>query len=160
VPVAWRAERPGRVARRTSRSRGTGELRLLSVRIVVRLLRAVWVLTLLSTAACSSPERRDTPDAAPVPASCAGPERVPTFGDLQRGILPICLGCHSAKVTGDARHGAPDGVNFDTYEELAKAAEIASYLVRNRLMPAPDGQGPTEEQRRELYDWTACGKLR
>ena len=138
---------------------------------MVRLLHAALVLTLLCPAACSSSGRRpdapDTPDATSasdataVPApSCTAPERVPTYADLERGILPICLGCHSAQVTGDARHGAPEGETFDTYEELAPAAEIASYLVRNRVMPAPDGQGPTEEQRRELSDWAACGKPR
>ena len=120
------------------------------------------MLTLLFFAACSSEDggqRRGDPDAGPDDATdCASLERVPTYADLQVGILPICLQCHSAQVTGDARTGAPEGLDFDTYEQLASAAEIASYLVRARVMPFPDGEGPTEEQRQEFYDWAACGK--
>jgi uncharacterized membrane protein len=124
-------------------------------------LRAAGVLAVLSFMACSSGDgRAGRPDAAVVDGRCASLERVPTFAALQAGILPICLGCHSEQVTGDARNGAPELVNFDTYEQFANAAEMASYLVKNRLMPYPSGEGPTEEQRTELYDWAECGKPR
>jgi uncharacterized membrane protein len=129
---------------------------------VVRPVYAALSQTLLVLAACSSNDRQSAPDAsAPPVASCSAPERVPTFADLERGILLICRECHSASVTGDARHGAPEGLNFDTYEQFANAGETASYLVRYGIMPKPDaGKVPTEEQRQELYDWAACGKPR
>jgi uncharacterized membrane protein len=88
---------------------------------------------------------------------CPSPESVPTFRDLEQGILPICRRCHSEQVVGEARNRAPEVMNFDTYEQVANAAEIASYMVRSRIMP-PNGQAPTEEQRQELYQWTDCGK--
>jgi uncharacterized membrane protein len=120
-------------------------------------LRAVLVLSLVAFAACSTSDGEPRGGDEPAEVDCSSLESVPTFGDLQRGILPTCLRCHSAQVTGARRNDAPEGVNFDTYEELATAAEIASYMVESRLMPSPDGEGPTEAQRRELYEWTACG---
>jgi hypothetical protein len=88
---------------------------------------------------------------------CATLNRVPTFQDLQQGILPICRHCHSAKVSGDARNGAPPDVNFDTYDEFKVYADTASFLVRQHAMPFPKGEGPTDAQRSDLYAWAACG---
>jgi uncharacterized membrane protein len=109
--------------------------------------------------ACSGTDRSQ--DSSPTfPAfngDCSTVASVPTFEDLQMGILPICLGCHSARVTGAARHGAPDGLNFDTYEEFESVADTASYLVSQHEMPAPSGDGPTDSERNQLYAWAACG---
>lgn len=141
--------------------RGRREPCLLPVEVVLRSSHAALALALLSLAACSSGNEQDKPDASPAPtASCPAPDRVPTFADLERGILPICRECHSANVTGDARHNAPVGIDFDTYEQFSSVAETAAYLVLWGIMPAPDGEGPTEEQRQQLYDWAACGKPR
>jgi uncharacterized membrane protein len=116
----------------------------------------------LSSAACSNGKagapHSSMPDAG-APWDCATIQPVPTFEDLQQGILQICVRCHSAQVSGDARNGAPDFVNFDTYEEAKAVADTASFLVKNRAMPFPDGEGPTEPQRRQLYAWAACGTL-
>jgi len=128
---------------------------------VVHSVRVALVLALHLLAACSSNDPQDEPDSSPPPANtCPPPAEVPTFSDLESGILPICRECHSASVTGDARQGAPPGIDFDTYEQFANAGESAAYLVRYRIMPFPNGDGPTEEQRKELYDWVACGKPR
>jgi uncharacterized membrane protein len=130
------------------------------LRAAYRILAA---LLALSSAACSdgaSGAPRSAQDAgAPLVSKrdCSTLEPVPTFEDLQRGILQICHRCHSAQVSGAARNGAPDGVNFDTYEEFKVFADTASFLVEKRVMPFPDGGGPTEAQRRELYAWAACG---
>jgi uncharacterized membrane protein len=126
---------------------------------------------------------------------CADTRPVPTFSDLQKGILRVCIQCHSAKLVrpvedagdprdaasardggdasvareagtafvvdagdaGDPRHGAPPGVNFDTYEDFLLFADTASFLVKQHAMPYPDGEGVTEEERRELYAWVECG---
>jgi uncharacterized membrane protein len=124
------------------------------------------LLAFVSFAACSSddPAGTDHPaaqgDASAPDSGCPSPESVPTFGDLERGILTICRRCHSEQVVGEARNGAPEIINFDTYEQVASAAEVASYMVQARIMPFPDGEGPTEEQRQALYQWTDCGKPR
>jgi uncharacterized membrane protein len=123
--------------------------------------RVALVLAFHLLTACSSSDARDKPDAAPPPAtSCTAPEQAPTFADLEQGILLVCRQCHSAAVTGDARHSAPPGMDFDTYEQFASAGETAEYFVRYGMMPPADVQGPTEEQRQQLYDWVLCGKPR
>jgi uncharacterized membrane protein len=162
---------------------------------------ALWTLPVifaLSAPACSDEKR-----AAPITEhdasvtqheaqwDCADTRPVPTFQDLQQGILKVCTHCHSvrngpAKVpslngadAGDAgglrdgaalgdaatpqdasdpRHGAPPGVNFDTYDDFVQFGDTAAFLVKQHAMPYPDGTGVTEEQRQELYAWVACGK--
>jgi uncharacterized membrane protein len=129
-------------------------------KFVVRSSTLAFVLALLSVTACSS-DAQEKPASTPAPAtSCTAPEQAPTFADLERGILVVCRECHSAAVTGDARHGAPPGMDFDTHEQFANAGDTAAYVVRYRIMPYPDGEGVTEEQRQALYDWVACGKPR
>jgi uncharacterized membrane protein len=124
-------------------------------------LRSSFVVLALSFTACSSSDQQHKPDSSPSPvATCTSPDRAPTFADLESGILTICRECHSASVSGDARHGAPPGMDFDTYDQLASAGETAAYLVRYRIMPFPNGEGPTEEQRQQLYEWVACGMPR
>ncbi|HEX4341487.1 MAG TPA: hypothetical protein VH062_36510 [Polyangiaceae bacterium] len=91
---------------------------------------------------------------------CTTVKTVPTFTDLQQGIIPICLGCHSVNVVGDARRMAPEGLNFDTYEQFSAVSDEAVTLVKAHQMPAPDGVGPTDSERNQLYAWAACGKLR
>lgn len=114
---------------------------------------------LLALAACSSSDEQGKPDSSPAPsATCPSPENPPTYADLEQGILTICRECHSASVTGAARHNAPPGINFDTYEEFANGGDSAAYVVRYGVMPPQDVAGPTEEQKQELYDWVLCGK--
>jgi uncharacterized membrane protein len=111
--------------------------------------------------ACSGTDGSDTDE--PFPAfngDCATVKAVPTFAELQQGLLPICLGCHSAQLVGDARHNAPAGLNFETYELFSAVSDNAVFLVRALLMPPPAGAGPTESQRNQLYAWAACGKPR
>ena len=125
------------------------------------LRHSIVFLTFVSLASCSTddPAGAGQADASAPDGGCPSPESVPTFGDLEQGILPICRRCHSEQVVGAARNGAPEPINFDTYEQVANAAEIASYMVRSRIMP-PNGQEPTEEQRQALYQWTECGRPR
>lgn len=118
------------------------------------------MVTFVFFAACSSDDPSGQPAAQAPDGGCPSPENVPTFADLEGGILSICRRCHSERVVGAARNGAPVVVNFDTYEQVASAAEVMSYMVRSRIMPFPDGNGPTEEQRQQLYQWTDCGKPR
>jgi uncharacterized membrane protein len=128
---------------------------------VLRSSHAALATALLALAACSSSTEQGKADASPAPsATCPAPDNPPTFADLEQGILTICRQCHSASVTGADRHDAPPGIDFDTYEQFANAGEAAAYFVRYQIMPPQDVEGPTEEQRQELYDWVACGKPR
>jgi hypothetical protein len=124
-----------------------------------RLFAAAVVLSSTALTACSGTDGGEEPFPT-FNGDCTTVKAVPTFAELQRGILPICLGCHSSQVIGPARHNAPEGLNFDTYEVFSAVADTAVPLVRERRMPPPNGDGPTESQRNQLYAWAACGKPR
>ena len=72
-----------------------------------------------------------------------------------------CTRCHSSELHGEDRNGAPLFHDFDTemgilvvaghIDEWAAAGPDAT----NRLMP-PDGDTPTDDERRQLGEWLAC----
>jgi uncharacterized membrane protein len=129
--------------------------------VAFRILTAAVALSSSALTACSGTDGSVTEE--PFPAfngDCTTVKTVPTFAELQRGILPICLGCHSAQAIGPARHGAPEGLNYDTYEIFSAVSDTAVILVRDLRMPPPNGAGPTESQKNQLYAWAACGKPR
>ena len=82
-------------------------------------------------------------------------------------IAPIveskCLECHSADATD--RQDAPEGSNFDTYEELVAviAGGDASQLytaedrVRDRDMPPAEGTAMSEDEICQFRAWAAGG---
>jgi uncharacterized membrane protein len=80
----------------------------------------------------------------------------------QAFMSTYCLRCHNETLTGDARHGAPSDVNFNTVEKIrAESHEIdelagASATITNASMPE-DGEKPSVEDRRKLAEWLACG---
>lgn len=64
-----------------------------------------------------------------------------------------CDACHSAS-TPD-RYGAPEGLTFDTYEEVVvQAVVIESSVLVNETMPV--GGGVTEEDRILLLRFLQC----
>lgn len=69
-----------------------------------------------------------------------------------------CLHCHSGQSIGQARNGAPVGLNFDTLQDVRAAAERIwlSAADGNQLMPL-SGPRPTAAERKALGDWLACG---
>jgi len=48
-----------------------------------------------------------------------------------------CATCHATTRAGADRHGAPSGVNYDTYAEASANGESGLNLVRRQSMP-PD----------------------
>jgi uncharacterized membrane protein len=74
-----------------------------------------------------------------------------------------CTRCHSSALSGAARNGAPSDHNFDTLAGIKGTAvehideEAAAGPDRvNTAMP-PNGPQPTEDERRLLGEWLACG---
>lgn len=56
--------------------------------------------------------------------------------DARRLIAEQCLPCHSANVVGDERRDAPEGVDFDTEDDLREHLEgIRESVVRDGWMP-------------------------
>jgi uncharacterized membrane protein len=80
---------------------------------------------------------------------------IPTYSQLT--IWPLCTSCHSSAASGGARHGAPGGVNYDTYDSARAAASIAASTVNSGIMPGSGQPAPTEEQKSALFAWALCG---
>jgi len=69
-----------------------------------------------------------------------------------------CQHCHGAQVMAEARQGAPTGLIFDDLAAIRAHPELIWSVAAdtNRMMPAA-GVLPTDEERRLLGDWLACG---
>jgi uncharacterized membrane protein len=80
---------------------------------------------------------------------------VPPYSQLT--IWPLCTSCHSSALSGGARHGAPGGVNYDTYDAARASAAVAASTVNSGIMPERGQPAPTEEQKSALFAWALCG---
>jgi uncharacterized membrane protein len=123
---------------------------------------AASLVSIALLAACSSgdPEASNSQPIDTVPefnGDCATLKRVPTFSEAQAGIFSHCVGCHSSSLSGDARHGAAAGVDLDTYDAAKTALPLAIPMVKQHLMPYPKGEGVTNSDRNQLYEWGLCG---
>ncbi len=86
-----------------------------------------------------------------------------TFGESFFGSY--CIVCHSEENVGStARNGAPEDVNFDTVELVRPLARRIDFMAaigpgrEARLMPPrPDDPRPSDDERRMLAEWLACG---
>jgi cytochrome c5 len=92
-----------------------------------------------------------------------------SFGQTFFGTY--CTRCHATTVTGDARHGATIGVNFDSLEGIRDhACAIDSFAGSGpngtftfmpfditALNPVPPQVFPTVGERAQLSQWIACG---
>jgi hypothetical protein len=69
-----------------------------------------------------------------------------------------CEPCHSAVNTGDARHGAPPAVTFDTLEVIRSERKAIWDMAgdQNTRMP-PVQNKPSMQARMQLGAWLACG---
>jgi len=79
-------------------------------------------------------------------------------------IADYCLGCHSEKLTGPARMGAPEDHSFDTYADVDLMHKHIDQLAgsgpdsTNTRMPPPTApKKPSLEERQKLSEWIACG---
>ena len=87
-----------------------------------------------------------------------------TYDTFGRAFMErYCTSCHSASLTGAARQGAPSDHNFDTLEACHEAGadhiDQTSAAGPDRLndsMP-PIYPLPTNDERRQLGEWLACG---
>ena len=76
-----------------------------------------------------------------------------------------CVRCHASTLVGVARNGAPNGHDFDTLAgaqlEIVHIDQQAAIGPNreNRFMPFSGTPVPTDEERRQLGEWIACGAL-
>lgn len=78
----------------------------------------------------------------------------PTYQTWTQGFLNgKCQSCHHSE--SNNRHGAPDGIVFDTHSDVIQWKErIEATIVQERSMP-PNG-GVTEEEMELLQWWLEC----
>lgn len=99
--------------------------------------------------------------------ACAGPaadsggecDREPpltwsNFG--QAWMNKHCNGCHGSLAVGDARHGAPESTNLDTWDDALRHAERVAARSLGDAPDMPPGGGPSEEERALLAEWLHC----
>ncbi len=68
-----------------------------------------------------------------------------------------CTPCHSSTLEGAARSGAPEGMDFDTWETTAPlVAAIQAVAVPDNATMPPEGI-PSAEERAWLGHWIDCG---
>lgn len=95
----------------------------------------------------------------PVPSSLDCPTGTnltwQNFG--QQYLRRYCSGCHSAALSGSARHGAPDGMNFDfASDALAFRVDMVLHAANDGAKMPPGVSVPREE--RSLFrEWLKCG---
>jgi len=106
------------------------------------------ILALVFMSVAISPAFEDTLDAT-IPA---------TFDEANAVIQARCVQCHSANPTDDQWTTAPNGVMYDTPEQIkAMADKIMTRAVRTHTMPQGNKTGMTEEERTVLKRWILQG---
>ena len=102
----------------------------------------------LALAACQP----SAPAEVPPTVDCAN-VTVPTYEELT--IWPACTSCHASNLTGAWRRGAPEGVDFDTYQGAVDEAEDAAIEVNIGNMPFTGTI--TDQQMNDFFAWAMCG---
>jgi mono/diheme cytochrome c family protein len=74
-------------------------------------------------------------------------------------LFGTCAGCHSSQLEGEARGGAPDGLDFDRPEIIAAMAEDIYATAHAGTMPPPTSDVPrlSDAQIEALRVYLACG---
>jgi uncharacterized membrane protein len=93
--------------------------------------------------------------APPKPGSC---NETISFATVNRIVQQRCVACHSAKPTDDVYTAAPNGVMFDTPEQIIKKKDlIMQRVVVTKSMPQNNKTNITEEERDQIRCWITQG---
>ncbi len=83
-----------------------------------------------------------------------------SFAEVNMIIQKRCVSCHSAKPTDDIYTAAPNGVMYDTPEEIVKKKDlIMQRVVVTKTMPQNNKTNITEKERDILRCWISQGAL-
>ena len=114
--------------------------------------QSIWVMpvsVIILLAACfiSAPEKN--------PEAC---KSTVSFAEVNIIIQSRCVSCHSAKPTDDINKVAPNGVMYDTPEDIVKKKElIIQRVVLTKTMPQNNKTNMTEEERKLIRCWIEQG---
>lgn len=121
---------------------------LLERGVKTKYILPVSVVALISLALVTSPAFEDAADLA-IPTS---------FQEVQPIIESRCVQCHSANPSDDVWKAAPNGVMFDTPEQIQIMADkIMTRAVRSKSMPQGNKTNMTDEERKVLKRWILQG---
>lgn len=80
------------------------------------------------------------------------------FAEVQSVIHKRCLACHSAHPTDDIQKTAPNGIMFESADEIIKQKDrILFRVVQTKTMPQGNKTGITEEERAMIGRWIEQG---
>ena len=88
------------------------------------------------------------------PAEC--PAELSYTKTAEPFVSKYCISCHSRSVTGLARNGAPDDVNFGSEADLFTHGTHVTEHVSENLMPPPGALQPSATERADFVAWTKC----
>jgi uncharacterized membrane protein len=81
-----------------------------------------------------------------------------SYAEARAVVDRRCVECHSERNTNRAFPIAPQGVMFDTAQQMKQYAErIETRVVVERTMPIVNMSGMTEDERRVLGRWVKTG---
>jgi uncharacterized membrane protein len=104
--------------------------------------------------ACSGSEAEDT--ALPIDeATCADVTNWHTVG--APFFYTWCTPCHSATLPEEDRQGAPQGMSFETVEDVRLYASIIEIEMFAGVPTMPPSGGPSDTELDALADWFDCG---
>ncbi len=75
-------------------------------------------------------------------------------------ILPFfesyCLRCHSAGVESPSRNGAPQGLNFDTVNDVLSGTDVIRPVLFDLGGMPPEPPIPSAMERDDIISWLDC----
>ena len=105
--------------------------------------------------ACGGSSGSDSAEAADEPLDCTETTSWASVG--APFVYTWCTPCHSPTLSGDDRQGAPDGVDFGSYEDVLTYADRIEDRIFNEAAPMPPAGGPTEAELAAMATWLECG---
>jgi uncharacterized membrane protein len=130
----------------------------------IRFTFRAWLPSLLATVAAgfgalwflSLPKQTDA-KAAETTGAELGDRRV-LLARVRLVVAERCQSCHSSQPTDKAFAAPPQGVAFDTLDQLrARADKVKTRVVDTKTMPFANRTGMTDEERDVIAQWVAAG---
>ncbi len=115
------------------------------------------MLVMLFLSACGEDSMQAAPPTEMTQDICMSPES-PTWENFGQGFTRnFCRGCHSSMLAPDQRRGAPEGVDFETHQEVLEQIARVEARAAGEAPTMPPGGGATAEDLKLLQQWLDCG---